>query len=92
MNITLLVYLEADSSEFDKSIDQIAEALRAAGHKPSIFGVRGDLSKMITGLRRRKPDLAALGEFYDRHRFGAALRRQAERLAGTVSLGRQRPV
>ncbi len=32
-------------------------------------------------LRRRKPDLAALGEFYDRHRFGAALRRQAERLA-----------
>ena len=32
-------------------------------------------------LRRRRPDLAALGEFYDRHRFGAALRRQAERLA-----------
>lgn len=32
-------------------------------------------------LRRRRPDLAALGAFYDRHRFGAALRRQAERLA-----------
>jgi DNA polymerase-1 len=32
-------------------------------------------------LRRRKPDLAALGIFYDRHRFGQALRRQAERLA-----------
>ena len=32
-------------------------------------------------LRRRKPDLDALGDFYDRHRFGAALRRQAERLA-----------
>jgi len=32
-------------------------------------------------LRRRKPDLAALGAFYDRHKFGLALRRQAERLA-----------
>jgi len=32
-------------------------------------------------LRRRKPDLEALGAFYDRHKFGPALRRQAERLA-----------
>jgi hypothetical protein len=32
-------------------------------------------------LRRRKPDLAGLASFYDRQRFGAALRRQAERLA-----------
>ncbi|MGH8197770.1 MAG: 5'-3' exonuclease [Steroidobacteraceae bacterium] len=31
-------------------------------------------------LRRRRPDLDALGAFYDRQRFGAALRRQAERL------------
>ncbi|MGH8204065.1 MAG: 5'-3' exonuclease [Steroidobacteraceae bacterium] len=35
----------------------------------------------IGTLRRRRPDLAALGLFYDRHRFGPALRRQAERLA-----------
>ncbi len=32
-------------------------------------------------LRRRKPDLAALAGFYDRNKFGPALRRQAERLA-----------
>ena len=32
-------------------------------------------------LVRRKPDLEALGAFYDRAKFGAALRRQAERLA-----------
>jgi DNA polymerase I len=32
-------------------------------------------------LRRRKPDLAGLGAFYDRHKFGPALRRQAERIA-----------
>jgi 5'-3' exonuclease len=35
-------------------------------------------------LRRRRPDLDGLGAFYDRQRFGAALRRQAERLAGTL--------
>jgi hypothetical protein len=33
-------------------------------------------------LRRRKPDLDGLGAFYDQQKFGAALRRQAERLAG----------
>ncbi|MGQ0385302.1 MAG: 5'-3' exonuclease, partial [Gammaproteobacteria bacterium] len=32
-------------------------------------------------LARRTPDLGALGAFYDRAKFGAALRRQAERLA-----------
>jgi len=32
-------------------------------------------------LRRRKPDLAGLAGFYDRNKFGPALRRQAERLA-----------
>ncbi len=57
MNVTLLIYLEQDTPEHDKSVDQIAAALQAAGHKTSIFGVRGDVSKMITGLRRRKPDL-----------------------------------
>jgi 5'-3' exonuclease len=35
----------------------------------------------MDSLMRRKPDLDALGAFYDRARFGAALRRQAERLA-----------
>lgn len=32
-------------------------------------------------LRRRKPDLGALEAFYDRARFGAMLRKQAERIA-----------
>ena len=35
----------------------------------------------IENLSRRKPDLDGLGAFYDRQKFGAALRRQAERLA-----------
>jgi 5'-3' exonuclease len=39
------------------------------------------LAVTLESLRRRKPDLPALDAFYDRHRFGPALRRQAERLA-----------
>jgi len=35
----------------------------------------------LESIRRRKPDLEALEAFYDRQKFGAALRRQAERLA-----------
>ena len=35
----------------------------------------------LESLLRRKPDLEALGAFYDRQRFGPALRRQAERIA-----------
>jgi 5'-3' exonuclease len=35
----------------------------------------------VETLRRRSPDLEGLGAFYDRQRFGPALRRQAERLA-----------
>ncbi len=38
-------------------------------------------------LRRRKPDLAGLRDFYDRNRFGAALRRQAERLSQSAAPG-----
>jgi len=35
----------------------------------------------LEALRRRRPDLDALGAFYDRQKFGPALRRQAQRLA-----------
>ena len=35
----------------------------------------------LDALRRKPPDLEGLGAFYDRQKFGPALRRQAERLA-----------
>jgi 5'-3' exonuclease len=35
----------------------------------------------VADLERRAPDLPALHEFYDRQKFGAMLKRQAERLA-----------
>jgi 5'-3' exonuclease len=66
---------------------KLAEKLRA--HRDAAYLARQltviacdmPLEFSLESLRRRKPDLAALGAFYDRHKFGPALRRQAERLA-----------
>lgn len=58
MNITVLAYLEGESAKtHDVVVDQVTRALRAAGHRPSVLGVHGDVKKLINGLRRRKPDL-----------------------------------
>lgn len=58
MKITILTYLESEESKtHDVVVDQVAEALRQGGHTPSIFGVHGDLGKLVSGLKRRKPDL-----------------------------------
>jgi DNA polymerase-1 len=64
-------------------------AARLAEHREAAYLARRltviacdmPLEVSLESLRRRKPDLAALAEFYDRHKFGPALRRQAERLA-----------
>jgi D-alanine-D-alanine ligase len=58
MNITVLTHLEAeDAGEYDPVVEQVAEALRQGGHKPSVLGVHGDVDKLVRGLRRGKPDL-----------------------------------
>lgn len=58
MKITLLVYVEEEGSrEHDRSIDQIARALRASGHTPSMYLVHGDVSRLVATLKRRRPDL-----------------------------------
>jgi D-alanine-D-alanine ligase len=58
MNVTILTYLEHENAkEHDPVVDQVAGALRQGGHKPSILGGHGDVSKVIAGLRRRKPEL-----------------------------------
>ena len=62
---------------------------RLAAHRESVYLARRltriacDLSLGVSAsaLRRRLPDLAALGELYDRLGFGPYLRRQGERLA-----------
>ncbi len=58
MKITILTYLESETAkEYDIVVDQVAEALGKAGHKASILGVHGDAGKLLSGLKRRKPDL-----------------------------------
>ncbi len=58
MKITILTYLEKETDEkYDAVVDQVADALRPAGHNVSVLGVHGDVKKLIVGLARRKPDL-----------------------------------
>jgi 5'-3' exonuclease len=65
---------------------KLPEKLRA--HREAAFFARRlttiacDMPLEVTPeeLAPRKPDLAGLGAFYDRAKFGSALRRQAERL------------
>jgi D-alanine-D-alanine ligase len=58
MKITIITYLESeDAREHDVVVDQVAKALKANKHSPSILGVHGDIRKLISGLARRKPQL-----------------------------------
>src|SRR4051812_40325589 len=58
MKITILTHVEREGvREYDAVVPQVAAALRKLGHKPSVLGVHGDISKLVRGVRRRKPDL-----------------------------------
>jgi D-alanine-D-alanine ligase len=58
MKITIITYLETENAkEHDVVVDQVAKALKANGHSPSILGEHGDVRKLISGLSRRKPEL-----------------------------------
>jgi D-alanine-D-alanine ligase len=58
MNITVLTHVDREgSTDYDAVIEPVVDALRQAGHKPSVLGVHGDAKKLITGLTRRQPDL-----------------------------------
>ena len=58
MKITIITYLESeDAKDHDVVVDQLAKALKANKHIPSVLGVHGDVRKLISGLARRKPDL-----------------------------------
>ena len=59
MIITVLTHLlkERDSKSYDIVIDQVSAALTARGHEVSVFGVHGDMVKLVEGLKERKPNL-----------------------------------
>jgi D-alanine-D-alanine ligase len=72
MKITILTYLEKEAAKGrDIVVDQVADALRQGGHKVSIFGVHGDVKKLISGVSRRQPDLIFnLMEMFGQNVFG----------------------
>ena len=59
MIITVLTHLlkERDAKSYDVVIDQVSAALAKRGHEVSVFGVHGDMVKLVEGLKERKPDL-----------------------------------
>lgn len=58
MNVTVLAYVESEGSKVcDVVHEQVAAALKEGGHEASILCVHGDVGKLISGLKRRKPDL-----------------------------------
>ena len=45
MKITIITYLEKeDAKEHDIVVDQVAKALKANKHTPSVLGVHGDVA------------------------------------------------
>ena len=57
MKITVLAYLEADATEPDVVVPQVAEVLRGAGHDVSSVTVRDDVRQLVHDLRGQQPDL-----------------------------------
>ncbi|HWE37567.1 MAG TPA: hypothetical protein VG406_13445 [Isosphaeraceae bacterium] len=58
MRITILTHVDEEGSKaYDAVVPQVARALKAGGHNPSILGVHDDLGRLVSGLKRRKPDL-----------------------------------
>jgi D-alanine-D-alanine ligase len=58
MRVTILTYVESeDEPKVDSVVRQVATALRAGGHKPTVLSVHDDVDKLIAGLRDSSPDL-----------------------------------
>jgi D-alanine-D-alanine ligase len=58
MQITILTYVEhEDDQNLDPVVGQVAEALSAGGHKPSVLAVHADVNKLIRGLDEQQPEL-----------------------------------
>ena len=82
MKITILTYVEDEGTEaHDIVVDHVSEALKAGGHKPSVLGIHSDVAKVVSGLKRRKPDLV----FNLAEMFGDNLRADAA-VAGLLEL------
>jgi D-alanine-D-alanine ligase len=74
MKISILTHLDKENDKtHDVVVDQVARALRKKGHSVSIFGVHGDVKKLIAGLSRRRPDVVFnLMEMFGDNLLGAS--------------------
>ena len=58
MRVTVLTFIEReDDQQLDPVVEQVAAALEAGGHKPTILAVHSDVEKLVSGLRASSPDL-----------------------------------
>jgi D-alanine-D-alanine ligase len=58
MRVTVLSFIEReDDQDLDPVVEQVAGALRANGHEPTMLSVHGDVEKLVSGLRDSAPDL-----------------------------------
>jgi D-alanine-D-alanine ligase len=59
LNISVLYYEDRSEAlaERDEVVDQVAEALKATGHFPTLLGIYDDLGELIEKLKQQKPDL-----------------------------------
>jgi D-alanine-D-alanine ligase len=57
VHITILTYLEPGDAKPDVVVEQVATALEAAGHKTSLLTISHDVTELVNGLKKPKPDL-----------------------------------
>jgi D-alanine-D-alanine ligase len=57
MKISILAYLEPGEKKPDLVMEQVADALKSAGHEPSIVTAQDDVLGLIQKVRDSKPDL-----------------------------------
>jgi D-alanine-D-alanine ligase len=58
MRVTVLAYREDDGApELDPAIGQVADALRACGHDVSTLAIHDDVTALVSGLKRSRPEL-----------------------------------
>jgi D-alanine-D-alanine ligase len=57
MRIVVLAYLEPDEAAPDVVVEQVAKALKNAGHEPIVMTIQDDVAAMVEELRTHDPDL-----------------------------------
>lgn len=57
MKITVLAYLERDSSQPDIVVPQVVEALRDGSHSPTVVTIQNDVRQLVEEVGASRPDL-----------------------------------